>query len=79
MNSTTQNTQLDVDSIILKLLSVRKSKLGTNVNLSEQEIKALITTVQEILKNQPMLLHLKAPLSIAGIDFHHYMTNCLCR
>lgn len=59
--------ELDIDRVITKLLSVRGSKPGKNVNLSEQEIRGLCAKSQEILISQPMLLELEAPLKICGI------------
>lgn len=60
------NVDLDIDRIITKLLSVRGSKPGKPVNLSEQEIRGLCMKSQEILQSQPMLLELEAPLKICG-------------
>lgn len=60
---------IDVDSIIHKLLEVRGSKPGKQVNLSENEIKGLCVKAREIFISQPMLLELEAPLKICG-DIH---------
>lgn len=60
---------IDVDSIIHKLLEVRGSKPGKQVNLSENEIKGLCLKAREIFISQPMLLELEAPLKICG-DIH---------
>jgi serine/threonine-protein phosphatase PP1 catalytic subunit len=60
---------IDVDSIIHKLLEVRGSKPGKQVNLSENEIKGLCIKARDIFMNQPMLLELEAPLKICG-DIH---------
>lgn len=60
---------VDIDVIIQKLLEVRGSKPGKQVNLSEQEIKGLCNKAREIFINQPMLLELEAPIKICG-DIH---------
>jgi len=60
---------IDVDKIIEKLLEVRGSKPGKQVNLSEAEIRGLCIKSREIFISQPMLLELEAPIKIAG-DIH---------
>lgn len=60
---------MDVDTVIHKLLEVRGSKPGKQVNLSENEIKGLCLKSREIFISQPMLLELEAPLKICG-DIH---------
>jgi len=65
----TNELDIDVDSIIHKLLEVRGSKPGKQVNLSENEIKGLCVKAREIFISQPMLLELEAPLKICG-DIH---------
>ena len=57
---------LDVDSIIDKLLEVRGSRPGKQVNLTEQEVTGLCTKAREIFMSQPMLLELEAPIKICG-------------
>ncbi len=57
---------IDVDKIIIKLLSVRGSKPGKQVNLTDQEIRGICLKAQEIFLTQPMLLELEAPLKICG-------------
>lgn len=56
----------EVDGIIEKLLEVRGSRPGKQVNLSEQEIRNLCTKAREIFMNQPVLLELEAPIKICG-------------
>ena len=58
--------QIDIDKIIDKLLSVKGSKPGKEVKLTEIEIKGLCTTAREIFLSQPMLLELEAPIKICG-------------
>ena len=60
---------LDVDAVIDKLLEVRGSKPGRQVQLTEQEIKALCIQSRDIFINQPILLELEAPIKIVG-DVH---------
>jgi len=55
-----------VDNIIDHLLSVRGSRPGRQVDLSEAQIKMLCVRSREILINQPMLLELEAPIKICG-------------
>lgn len=60
-------SDVDVDKILEKLLDVRGAKPGKQVNLSENEIKGLISKSRDIFINQPMLLELEAPIKICGI------------
>ncbi|CAD8102823.1 unnamed protein product [Paramecium primaurelia] len=61
--------EIDVDNIIERLLSVRGSKPGKNVNLSESEVRGLCVKARDIFISQPILLELEAPLKICG-DVH---------
>eukprot|EP00823_Brevimastigomonas_motovehiculus_P002924 TRINITY_DN1740_c0_g1_i1.p1 TRINITY_DN1740_c0_g1~~TRINITY_DN1740_c0_g1_i1.p1 ORF type:complete len:405 (+),score=76.98 TRINITY_DN1740_c0_g1_i1:108-1322(+) len=61
--------QLDVDKVIDRLLEVRGKKPGKQVNLTEQEIRALCLKSREIFISQPILLELEAPIKIVG-DIH---------
>ena len=61
--------EVDVDKILEKLLDVRGSKPGKQVNLSENEIKGLIAKSRDIFINQPMLLELEAPIKVCGTAF----------
>lgn len=47
-------------------ISVRGSRPGKNVQLTEVEIKSLCTKSREIFLSQPILLELEAPLKICG-------------
>jgi len=60
---------IDVDKIIDKLLEVRGSKPGKQVNLAESEIRGLCVKAREIFISQPILLELEAPIKIVG-DIH---------
>ncbi|CAD8188292.1 unnamed protein product [Paramecium octaurelia] len=61
--------EIDVDNIIERLLSVRGSKPGKNVNLTESEVRGLCVKARDIFISQPILLELEAPLKICG-DVH---------
>ena len=61
-----KSVDVDVDKILEKLLDVRGSKPGKQVNLSENEIKGLIAKSRDIFINQPMLLELEAPIKVCG-------------
>ena len=65
----TGDVNINVDSIIEKLLDVKGSKPGKRVNLSEADIRGLCDKSREIFISQPMLLELEAPLKICG-DIH---------
>jgi serine/threonine-protein phosphatase PP1 catalytic subunit len=60
---------VDVDNIIDQLLSVRGSRPGRQVNLTENEVRWLCIKSKEIFTNQPVLLELEAPIKICGKYF----------
>jgi hypothetical protein len=64
----TNNAQeaIDVDNIIQRLLEVRGSRPGRQVQLAEHEIKGLCVRAKEIFMSQPILLELEAPIKICG-------------
>lgn len=61
------NLDIDVNDIIERLLSVRNSRPGKQVNLEEREIRALCLKSREIFISQPVLLELEAPIKICGM------------
>ncbi|OXV11009.1 hypothetical protein Egran_01230 [Elaphomyces granulatus] len=61
--------EVDLDSIIDRLLEVRGSRPGKQVQLLESEIRHLCTKAREIFISQPILLELEAPIKICG-DIH---------
>ena len=63
------NDKLNVESVIQRLLEVRGSRPGKNVQLTEAEIRGLCLKSREIFLEQPILLELEAPLKICG-DIH---------
>jgi hypothetical protein len=67
--SSSSSIVLDVDSIIDRLLEVRGSRPGKQVNLLEAEVRALCKKAREIFISQPMLLELEAPLKVCRREF----------
>jgi serine/threonine-protein phosphatase PP1 catalytic subunit len=59
--------EVDLDSIIDRLLEVRGSRPGKQVQLLETEIRYLCTKAREIFISQPILLELEAPIKVSGI------------
>ncbi|KPP62236.1 serine/threonine-protein phosphatase PP1-alpha catalytic subunit-like [Scleropages formosus] len=64
-----ESDKLNIDSIIQRLLEVKGSRPGKNVQLTENEIRGLCLKSREIFLSQPILLELEAPLKICG-DVH---------
>jgi hypothetical protein len=60
--------EADLDSIIDRLLEVRGSRPGKQVQLLEAEIRYLCTKAREIFISQPMLLELEAPLKVGQVQ-----------
>jgi len=58
------STEVDVDSIIDRLLAVRGKRPGNRVTLPENEIRYLCRTSRAIFMAQPMLLELEAPINV---------------
>lgn len=57
--------EVDLDSIIDRLLEVRGSRPGKQVQLMEHEIRFLCTKAREIFIQQPILLELEAPIKVS--------------
>ena len=57
---------IDVNAIIDRLVSVRGSRPGKQVNLAESEIRGLCMRAREVFISQPVLLELEAPIKICG-------------
>ena len=64
-----EKVDIDLDSIIKRLLAVRSSKPGKMVKLTEQEILGLIRLAKEVFMKQPMLVEVEAPVKVCG-DIH---------
>jgi serine/threonine-protein phosphatase PP1 catalytic subunit len=60
---------VDLDSIIDRLLEVRGSRPGKQVQLLETEIRYLCTKAREIFISQPILLELEAPIKVRCAAF----------
>ena len=67
-----------IDAIIAKLLEVRGSRPGKQVNLTEAEIRDLCTSARDIFMNQPVLLELEAPIKICGAPADTSIRGCTC-
>ena len=61
-----QKNSLDIDRILDKLLEVRGSKPGKQVNLSEKDIRSLCIKARDIFIDQPILLEIEAPIKVCG-------------
>ncbi|CAM9258837.1 unnamed protein product, partial [Scytosiphon promiscuus] len=60
---------LNVDNLIEQLLSVRGHGPNAQVNLPEDDIRALCLVARDVLLDQPCLLQLATPMKICG-DIH---------
>jgi serine/threonine-protein phosphatase PP1 catalytic subunit len=63
--------EVDLDSIIDRLLEVRGSRPGKQVQLLETEIRYLCTKAREIFISQPILLELEAPIKVSKSQKSH--------
>lgn len=61
--------EVDLDSIINRLLEVKGSRPGKQVRLQEREIQYLCHKAREIVISQPILLELEAPIQVCL--YHH--------
>jgi serine/threonine-protein phosphatase PP1 catalytic subunit len=61
------DTDVELDSVIDRLLEVRGSRPGKQVQLLEKEIRYLCTKAREIFISQPILLELEAPIKVRKI------------
>ena len=62
---------VDLDSIIDRLLEVRGSRPGKQVQLLEAEIRHLCQKAREIFISQPILLELEAPIKVCTYTSFH--------
>ena len=58
---------IDLDSIVDRLLEGRGSRPGKQVQLLEQEIRFLCTKARDIFISQPILLELEAPIKVSVV------------
>ena len=63
-NNSAEAPQVDIDNIIDRLLEVRGSKPGHQVDLEEHEIRFLCSKARSIFIKQPILLELEAPIKV---------------
>lgn len=71
--------EVDLDSIIDRLLEVRGSRPGKQVQLLEAEIRYLCTKAREIFISQPILLELEAPIKVSSSVLLRSENWCLIR
>jgi len=64
-----ESPQLEIDTILEKLLEVRGFAPGKFVHLKESEIAGLCSLARDVFLSQPVLLELDAPIKICG-DVH---------
>lgn len=67
--------EIDLDSIVDRLLEVRGSRPGKQVQLLESEIRYLCTKAREIFISQPILLELEAPIKVSAV-FAGFANQC---
>jgi serine/threonine-protein phosphatase PP1 catalytic subunit len=67
--------EVDLDSIIDRLLEVRGSRPGKQVQLLEAEIRYLCTKAREIFISQPILLELEAPIKVSQYELISQFVN----
>ena len=58
--------QAALDDILRRLLEVRETRPGKQVQLSESEIRGICLAAKAIFMQQPNLLELEAPIKICG-------------
>jgi len=76
VHSKTNDTDIKIDEIIEKLISVKNQKTTTFVTLTNNEISTMITKCKDIFMKQPILLELEAPIAVLG-DIHGQYTDLL--
>ncbi|KAI4153467.1 MAG: hypothetical protein LQ341_000536 [Variospora aurantia] len=69
--------EVDLDSVIDRLLEVRGSRPGKQVQLLETEIRYLCTKAREIFISQPILLELEAPIKASFRGLRKNQANYL--
>jgi hypothetical protein len=67
--------EVDLDSVIDRLLEVRGSRPGKQVQLLEAEIRYLCTKAREIFISQPILLELEAPIKVSTAPNVNYLPH----
>lgn len=72
-----ETPSVDVDNIIDRLLEVRGSKPGQQVDLEEHEIRYLCSKARSIFIKQPILLELEAPIKVCQVIVCFSFLSCL--
>ena len=67
---------IDIDKIIQKLLESRNKKMIKPVNLSEEEITAIIRLSRQEFLKEKMLVEVEAPIKVCG-DIHGQYSDLL--
>ena len=62
-----------VDSLLMKLLSLRGGSPGDMINLTEEDIRRLIAAGRRVLLSQETLIEVSAPVNVCG-DVHGYVS-----
>jgi len=75
-NISSNDAELNLDSLIQRLLEVRGQRAGKTVQMTETEVRVLCLRSRDIFMSQPILLELEAPLKICG-DIHGQYTDLL--
>ncbi|CAG5136737.1 unnamed protein product, partial [Candidula unifasciata] len=70
--------ELNVDSLISRLLEVRGCRPGKTVQMTEAEVRGLCLKSREIFLSQPILLELEAPLKICGKQAPGFSLETIC-
>ena len=67
--SITKKEEIEIESIISKLLEGRFLEPNTEISLEEEQVVMLIDKVKPIFMEQQMLLELEPPINICGMLF----------
>ena len=69
MKGNEKQIDVNLDDLLLKLLSLKGNKVQKQSNIQENDIKFIIIKAKEILMDQPVFLELESPLNVCG-DIH---------